>query len=102
IGPAGDLNRLGIDVAADVPGGGGHLLGHPGALILWESSRAIPPESAMDADAGLFLNRHGGSRPDLMFHLYQIPFTVHTARLGFDVPEHGFGMTPNIPRPRST
>jgi len=27
---------------------------------------------------------------------------VHTARLGYDVPQHGFGMTPNIPRPRST
>jgi len=33
--------------------------------------------------------------------LYQIPFTVNTARLGYDVPAHGFGMTPNIPRPRS-
>ena len=102
IGPAGDLTRLGIEVAADLPGVGEHLLDHPESLILWESSRPIPPESAMDADAGLFLSRAGGSRPDLMFHLYQIPFTVHTARLGFDVPEHGFGMTPNIPRPRST
>jgi choline dehydrogenase-like flavoprotein len=27
---------------------------------------------------------------------------VHTERLGYDVPRHGFGMTPNIPRPRST
>jgi choline dehydrogenase-like flavoprotein len=36
-----------------------------------------------------------------MFHLYQIPFTTNTARLGYDVPEHGFGMTPNVPRPRS-
>jgi choline dehydrogenase-like flavoprotein len=101
IGPAGDLGRLGIEVAADVPGVGEHLVDHPESLILWESRRPVPPESAMDADAGLFLNRAGGSRPDLMFHLYQIPFTVHTARLGFDVPAHGFGMTPNVPRPRS-
>jgi choline dehydrogenase-like flavoprotein len=36
-----------------------------------------------------------------MFHLYQIPFTVNTERLGYDVPEYGFGMTPNVPRPRS-
>ena len=84
IGPAGDLTRLGIEVAADLPGVGEHLLDHPESLILWESSRPIPPESAMDADAGLFVNRAGGeSRPDLMFHLYQIPFTVHTARLGY-------------------
>ncbi|MEV6490642.1 GMC oxidoreductase [Actinoplanes sp. NPDC051633] len=102
IGPAGDLRRLGIPVRVDLPGVGEHLLDHPESLILWEASRPVPPESAMDADAGLFVNRAGGDRPDLMFHLYQIPFTVHTARLGYDVPEHGFGMTPNIPRPRSS
>jgi choline dehydrogenase-like flavoprotein len=32
-----------------------------------------------------------------MFHLYQIPFTANTEPLGYDVPVHGFGMTPNIP-----
>ena len=102
IGPADDLRALGIGPEVDLPGVGEHLLDHPESLILWEASRPVPPESAMDADAGLFVNRHGGDRPDLMFHLYQIPFTVHTARLGYDVPQHGFGMTPNIPRPRST
>lgn len=101
IGPAADLARLGIATAADVPGVGEHLLDHPESLILWEASRPVPPESAMDADAGLFVNRTAGTRPDLMFHLYQMPFTVHTERLGYDVPEHGFGMTPNVPRPRS-
>jgi choline dehydrogenase-like flavoprotein len=103
IGPAADLERLGIRVALDLPGVGEHLLDHPESLILWEASRPVPPESAMDADAGLFVRRHGAdSRPDVMFHLYQMPFTVHTERLGYDVPAHGFGMTPNVPRPRST
>ncbi|GAA2604898.1 GMC family oxidoreductase [Paractinoplanes durhamensis] len=102
IGPAADLERLGIDVRADVPGVGEHLLDHPESLILWEASRPIPPMSAMDSDAGLFVRRDpSAERPDLMFHLYQIPFTVNTARLGYDVPAHGFGMTPNVPRPRS-
>lgn len=103
IGPAGDLRELGIDVARDLPGVGEHLLDHPESLILWEASRPVPPESAMDADVGLFVRRDPADpRPDLMFHLYQIPFTVHTERLGYDVPAHGFGMTPNIPRPRSS
>jgi choline dehydrogenase-like flavoprotein len=102
IGPAGDLRRLGIDVALDLPGVGEHLLDHPESLILWEAARPVPPQSAMDSDAGLFVRRDpGATRPDLMFHLYQIPFTVNTARLGYDVPAHGFGMTPNVPRPRS-
>ncbi|AGZ41969.1 GMC family oxidoreductase [Actinoplanes friuliensis] len=102
IGPATDLRDLGIEVALDVPGVGEHLLDHPESLILWESTRPIPPQSAMDSDAGLFVRRDtGDERPDLMFHLYQLAFTVNTKRLGYDVPEHGFGMTPNIPRPRS-
>jgi choline dehydrogenase-like flavoprotein len=101
IGPAADLAQLGIEVVADLPGVGENLMDHPESLILWEASRPVPPESAMDADAGLFLSRAGGSRPDLMFHLYQFPFTVHTERLGYDVPAHGFALTPNVPRPRS-
>ncbi|AGL17601.1 GMC family oxidoreductase [Actinoplanes sp. N902-109] len=102
IGPAADLERLGITPVLDLPGVGENLLDHPESLILWESARPVPAESAMDADAGLFVRRDpAGSRPDLMFHLYQLPFTVNTARLGYDVPAHGFGMTPNVPRPRS-
>ncbi|MFI1992237.1 GMC family oxidoreductase [Actinoplanes sp. NPDC020271] len=102
IGPADDLKRLGLPVRLDLPGVGENLLDHPESLILWEASRPLPPMSVMDADAGLFVRRDpGATRPDLMFHLYQIPFTVNTARLGYDVPEHGFGMTPNVPRPLS-
>ncbi|MEU4624116.1 GMC oxidoreductase [Actinoplanes sp. NPDC023801] len=102
IGPAAHLAELGIGVRADLPVGE-HLLDHPESLILWEASRPIPPMSAMDSDAGLFVRRDpAATRPDLMFHLYQIPFTFNTERLGYDVPEHGFGMTPNVPRPRST
>jgi choline dehydrogenase-like flavoprotein len=102
IGPAGDLRALGIDVVLDLPGVGENLMDHPESMILWESTRPVPAESAMDADAGLFVRRDpAAARPDLMFHLYQFPFTVNTERLGYDVPAHGFGMTPNVPRPRS-
>ncbi|MEV2238301.1 GMC family oxidoreductase [Micromonospora sp. NPDC049891] len=102
IGPAEQLASLGIKVRIDLPGVGENLLDHPESLILWEASRPVPAESAMDSDAGLFVRWDPtADRPDLMFHLYQIPFTVNTARLGYDVPEHGFGMTPNVPRPRS-
>jgi choline dehydrogenase-like flavoprotein len=103
VGPADRLRRLGIEPTIDLPGVGEHLLDHPESLILWEAGRPVPGNSAMDSDAGLFVRRNpGADRPDLMFHLYQIPFTSNTQRLGFDVPEHGFGMTPNVPRPRST
>jgi choline dehydrogenase-like flavoprotein len=103
IGPADDLRGLGIDVRADLPGVGENLLDHPESVIVWETAGPLPPNSAMDSDAGLFLRRDTGqSRPDLMFHFYQVPFTVNTERLGYPVPEHGVCMTPNVPRARST
>jgi choline dehydrogenase-like flavoprotein len=103
IGPAGHLAEVGVGTVLDLPGVGEHLLDHPESLILWEATRPLPANSAMDSDAALFVRRHAGSeRPDLMFHLYQLPFTFNTEPLGFDVPQHGFGMTPNVPRPHST
>ena len=102
IGPAEQLRALGIDVVADVPGVGENLIDHPESVIVWETRGPLPPESAMDSDAGLFVRRDDSDpRPDLMFHFYQIPFCENTAPLGYPVPEHGVCMTPNIPRPRS-
>lgn len=102
IGRAEELRRAGIEPVVDLPGVGEHLLDHPEGIILWEAARPLPPQSVMDSDVGLFLRRDTSlDAPDLMFHLYMIPFTFNTERLGYPVVEHGFGMTPNIPRPRS-
>ncbi|MGW7046925.1 GMC family oxidoreductase [Streptomyces avermitilis] len=102
VGPAEQLRDLGIEVRADVPGVGENLLDHPESVIVWETYGPLPPNSAMDSDAGLFLRRApSGPRPDLMFHFYQVPFTVNTERLGYPAIEHGVCMTPNVPRARS-
>jgi choline dehydrogenase-like flavoprotein len=102
IGPADQLRELGLDVVADVPGVGENLLDHPESVIIWETRQPLPPQSAMDSDAGLFVRRDAADpRPDLMFHFYQIPFCENTAPLGYPVPAHGVCMTPNIPRSRS-
>ncbi|MCT2594527.1 GMC family oxidoreductase N-terminal domain-containing protein [Streptomyces sp. N2-109] len=102
IGPANDLEALGIPVRHDLPGVGENLLDHPESVIVWETDGPIPENSAMDSDAGLFLRRDPAvPGPDLMFHFYQIPFTDNPERLGYQKPEHGVSMTPNIPKPRS-
>ncbi|MFF3310956.1 GMC family oxidoreductase [Streptomyces sp. NPDC002952] len=102
IGPRQDLERLGIPVAHDLPGVGENLLDHPESVIVWETDGPIPENSAMDSDAGLFVRRDPGQPgPDLMFHFYQIPFTDNPERLGYERPEHGVSMTPNIPKPHS-
>ncbi len=102
IGPRADLEALGIPVAHHLPGVGENLLDHPESVIVWETDGPIPENSAMDSDAGLFVRRdpeHAG--PDLMFHFYQIPFTDNPERLGYERPESGVSMTPNIPKPKS-
>ncbi|WP_353947167.1 GMC oxidoreductase [Streptomyces sp. HUAS MG91] len=102
IGPKADLEKLGIPVVHDLPGVGENLLDHPESVIVWETDGPIPDNSAMDSDAGLFIQRDPeAAGPDLMFHFYQIPFTDNPERLGYEKPEHGVSMTPNIPKPKS-
>ncbi len=102
IGPADDLRALGIDVLNDLPGVGENLLDHPESVIVWETAGPLPPNSAMDSDAGLFVRRDAQQPgPDLMFHFYQVPFTVNTVRLGYPKPKYGVCMTPNVPKARS-
>ncbi|WP_415952486.1 GMC family oxidoreductase [Streptomyces sp. KLOTTS4A1] len=102
IGPREQLEALGIPVVHDLPGVGENLLDHPESVIVWETNGPIPENSAMDSDAGLFVQRDPEFKgPDLMFHFYQIPFTDNPERIGYERPEHGVSMTPNIPKPKS-
>ncbi|WP_079132500.1 GMC family oxidoreductase [Streptomyces nanshensis] len=102
VGPADTLRGLGIDVLTDLPGVGGNLMDHPESVIVWETAGPLPPNSAVDSDAGLFVRRDPREPgPDLMFHFYQVPFTVNTERLGLPSPPYGVCMTPNVPKSRS-
>jgi len=68
---------------------------------MWNAT-STPEKTVMFSDAALF-HRFNTSdpRPDMMSHVYQIPFTDNTARLGYSSPAHAFAMTPNVPRPES-
>ncbi|KAH8884967.1 choline dehydrogenase [Thozetella sp. PMI_491] len=121
LGPRDQLTSLDIPVVRDIPGVGENLVDHPESIIMWELHKPVPPnQTTMDSDAGIFLRRErpnaagvkapnnpaglpDGDIADVMMHCYQIPFTLNTARLGYDAPEDGYAfcMTPNIPRPRS-
>ncbi|CAK7200905.1 hypothetical protein SEUCBS139899_003605 [Sporothrix eucalyptigena] len=122
IGPREQLAPLGIPVVRNIPGVGKNLGDHPETIIIFELNRPVPPnQTTMDSDAGIFLRREppnadkgrksaanpaglpDGDIADVMMHCYQIPFTLNTERLGYDVPRTGYAfcMTPNIPRPRS-
>lgn len=105
IGPAADLQKVGIPVNHNLAGVGENLHDHPESIIIWET-RDTPPETVMSSDAGLFLKVFKEKEPfdmddnvpDLMFHIYQVPFTDNTKRLGYRSPDHAICMTPNICR----
>ena len=104
VGNAEELGALGIEVRHDLPGVGENLQDHPESIIMWKTRRRVPDQTVMDSDAALFVRRDTGDpRPDLMFHIYQIPFDGNTKRLGYDSPEDGYAvcMTPNVPRSRA-
>jgi len=101
IGPKRQLEDLGIEVQHDLPGVGENLLDHPESIMIWELKEAMPPETTMTSDGGIFLDRDGDGVADIMMHTYQIPFCINTSRLGYEAPLHAFCMTPNIPRPKS-
>lgn len=124
LGPAEELQPLGIPVVQDIKGVGSNLIDHPESIIMWELNRPVPEnQTTMDSDAGIFLRRERpnaaayppvldsfnpqnlpkGDIADVMMHVFSVPYTLHTTRLGYDEPKNGYAfcMTPKIPRPRS-
>ncbi|KAL2672841.1 hypothetical protein Neosp_013557 [[Neocosmospora] mangrovei] len=108
IGPRGELEKLNIPVVNDLPGVGENLMDHPEAIITWELHEPLEDKTVMWADAALLARRepaniHGddGTVPDAMMHIYTMPFDVHQAALGYDMPKNVFSLTPNVPRSRS-
>ncbi|ORY77649.1 hypothetical protein BCR35DRAFT_305430 [Leucosporidium creatinivorum] len=101
IGPKKDLEELGIQSRVNLPGVGENLVDHPESIIMWEVDE-LPPQTVMQSDTALFIRRDTSDpRPDLMFHIYSVPFADNTERLGYPRPPHAICMTPNIPRPKS-
>jgi len=102
IGPAAHLLEMGIPVVEDLPGVGSHLLDHPEGVIMWESAKPIPAETAQKYEIGVFC-KSDPSLPiaDVMFHLGIEAFDMHTVPAGFPTAEQAFSLTPNVMHARS-
>lgn len=102
IGPADHLRAHGIDVIADVPGVGAHLLDHPEGVVIYESARPVPEETAQLYEAGLFYKTDPALPvADVMLHFGTEAFDMWTASSGYPTAEHAFSFTPNVTRARS-
>lgn len=98
IGPARDLERLGISVAEDLPGVGQNLHDHLLLGVVYEASQPIPPAKANMSESALFWRsdpRRIG--PDLQFAFIHIPFFAPS----FSAPENSYTIAPGIIRPVS-
>lgn len=118
VGPAAELERLGVRVAANLPGVGANLQDHPivgiaqrsrapislrnaesvGALLKYVLSRSGPLSSNI-AEAGAFVRSPGAtSAPDIQYH-FAPGFFIDN---GFVRPRgHGFSIGPTLVAPRS-
>lgn len=108
IGPKQHLEELGIPVKHDIPGVGENLMDHPETIITWELNQPLEDKTVMWADSAVLARREpanilgdDGTAPDVMMHIYTMPFPEHQAALGYEIPEHVFSITPNVPRSRA-
>ncbi len=102
IGPAQQLQTLGIPVKVALAGVGEHLIDHPEGVICWEAQQPVPEETTQYWEVGLFSKIFPSAPlPDIMFHFGVVPFDWNTVPLGYPTAQYGFSMTPNVPRSRS-
>jgi choline dehydrogenase len=73
IGPRGDLERLGLDVVADLPVGQG-LVDHPGVGVEWETAAAHVPESGPVFATSVLVRARSSACPDDTWDLHFVPW----------------------------
>lgn len=100
IGPSGELRKLGIDVATDLPGVGANLHDHPISGVTYRSSRPVPATTNNHAEvAGLLRSAAGLDHPDLQLILVDVP--LGDPGLSLPVPGQGYTLAISAMAPYS-
>jgi choline dehydrogenase len=98
IGPAPELERLGIEVVADVPGVGKNLHDHLLIGVVYEAKAPIPPINVNITEACLFA-RSGSQRADCDIEISFVHEPMCTP--GFHPPANSYSIIPGIVKPQS-
>ncbi|KZF04098.1 GMC family oxidoreductase [Rhodococcus sp. EPR-147] len=102
IGPAAQLQEMGITVRVDSPGVGENLDDHVEGLVFWEASKPMVTTSSQWWEIGVFAQTDDSlNYPDIMMHYGSVPFDMNTLRWGYPTPDNGFCLTPNVTQGRS-
>jgi choline oxidase len=103
IGPAEELQALGIAPRHDLPQVGRHLLDHPAACINAASSRAIDRDPLWNYSGVLFakVEAPDAQWPDIELQLGPELFEQQTAPSGYPSAPHGFTVYMTVNRARS-
>jgi choline dehydrogenase len=102
IGPAAELDRLGIDVLVDLPGVGENLHDHVLSPVIFSASRPVPPPlpGLQPLHAHLFArSRSGLPGPDLQPLFFHLP--LYLDEEGMSGPPDGFTLMAGVIRPAS-
>jgi choline dehydrogenase-like flavoprotein len=102
IGPAAELERLGIDVREDLPGVGRNLHDHVLCPVIFSASQPVPPPVAgiQPLHAHLFArSRAGLIAPDVQPLFFHLPLYLEDE--GMQGPPDGFTLMAGMVRPAS-
>jgi len=100
IGPGPELDRLGLDVAVDLPGVGRNLHDHVLSPVIHAAARPVPPAlpGLTQLHSHLFWrSRPGLVGPDLQPLFFHLPMYA----AGMEGPEHGYTLMAGVIRPAS-
>ncbi|MBF6451096.1 GMC family oxidoreductase [Nocardia aobensis] len=98
IGPASDLEDLGVSVTSDVPGVGANLHDHPGVGITFSARKPVLPGSNQHSELGMFANVDGTTdRPQVQFGVVLAPHVAPE----MTAPSDGFTFYPSWTTPKS-
>ena len=98
IGPASELEKLGVDVVSNLPGVGKNLHDHLLIGVVYEARVPIPPINVNITEACLFAtsNPEGADCDIEISFVHEPMFTP-----GFDPPGNSYSIIPGIVKPRS-
>jgi choline dehydrogenase len=100
IGPADQLEAIGIEVVADLPGVGANLHDHPMCGVVYQSARPVPHGINNHGEVqGLLSTGIGGHGPDVQIMFVDVPLRADSLP-GPDI-GHGYAITVSLMAPFS-